>query len=375
MRDLPAKVTKELKWQLQGDPVAEKWFYESFGLAPPEESRDPQVLEDLEILFPETPLILLKDVFDALQLCDLVDLLEKEKPRTLRPSLPLRDIRIKPNYSNRPTRFYSKAAVLTIGTGTLGQIQGYTQRIGSFFKEFNSRSKVTTISVATYSQVFKVLREWREIKENFESGDTRWFETRLKRELQWFKEVLNAEEAEELERYVEMRKLNKKDRKLAFEKRINQTMEELQTESEKFEMSLGQWITRKGWLKLRLTPYLIRTRVVSKMGILPQSFYENMNSGSTLSKSKIPDYARDYRNEYLFIRGIDKQFKYFVDNINDAYHGLFLNHRVEIIKKHIERFELAQRLGWINDVSNFEIDSNDVYYISNIRLKEILMIL
>ena len=38
------------------------------------------------------------------------------------------------------------------------------------------------------------------------------------------------------------------------------------------------------------------------MGILKQS--ENI-SGATLSKNKIPDYARDYRNEYLFIRGID----------------------------------------------------------------------
>ena len=44
---------------------------------------------DIEIRFLETPLKLLKDVFDAVQLCDLVDLLEKEKPRTLRPSLPL----------------------------------------------------------------------------------------------------------------------------------------------------------------------------------------------------------------------------------------------------------------------------------------------
>ena len=38
------------------------------------------------------------------------------------------------------------------------------------------------------------------------------------------------------------------------------------------------------------------------MGILPQSDH---NCNATLSKSKIPDYARDYRNEYLFIRGID----------------------------------------------------------------------
>ena len=262
MKDLPEKVTKELKWQLQSDPVAERWFYESFGLAPPKEGRDPQVLEDLEILFPETPLKLLKEVFDALQLCDLVDLLEKEKPRTLRPSLPLRDIRKIPNNSNRPTRFYSKAAVLTIGTGTLGQAQSYTQRIGSFFKEFNSRRKVTTISMKTFSQVCTVLREWREIKENFEWADAGGTETSLKRKLQWGK-VFSAEDElkikEQLERYVEMRKLKKKDRKLAFEKRINQTMEELQTESEKFKMSLGQWITRKGWLKLRLTPYLIRT--------------------------------------------------------------------------------------------------------------------
>ena len=38
------------------------------------------------------------------------------------------------------------------------------------------------------------------------------------------------------------------------------------------------------------------------MGILTQS---NHNSNIILNKSKIPDYARDYRNEYLFIRGIN----------------------------------------------------------------------
>ena len=38
------------------------------------------------------------------------------------------------------------------------------------------------------------------------------------------------------------------------------------------------------------------------MGILNQVDH---NCNATLSKSKIPDYARDYRNEYLFIGGID----------------------------------------------------------------------
>ena len=32
-------------------------------------------------------------------------------------------------------------------------------------------------------------------------------------------------------------------------------------------------------------------------------------------KCKIPDYAKDYKNEFLFIRGIDKCFEYFLDNI------------------------------------------------------------
>ena len=35
------------------------------------------------------------------------------------------------------------------------------------------------------------------------------------------------------------------------------------------------------------------------MGILPP------HSNSTLNKVKIPDYAKNYKNEYLFIRGID----------------------------------------------------------------------
>ena len=76
--------------------------------------------------------------------------------------------------------------------------------------------------------------------------------------------------------------------------------------------------------------------------------------------SKIPEYARDFKNEYLFIRGINKEFKYFVENINEATRGLFENHRVDKIKKFIKKFLLAQKLGYLNDVSNFEIESSDV---------------
>ena len=82
---------------------------------------------------------------------------------------------------------------------------------------------------------------------------------------------------------------------------------------------------------------------------------------------KIPEYAKNYKKEYLFITGINKEFKYFVDNINSATSDLFLNHRVDKVKKIIKRFLLAQERGRLKDTSNFEIESNDVKYLIKIE--------
>ena len=78
-----------------------------------------------------------------------------------------------------------------------------------------------------------------------------------------------------------------------------------------------------------------------------------------MSRKVIPDYAKDYKNEYLFIRGIDKQFKYFLDNIEKADQGVFQNNRVEIIEKNINRLEKAIKVGYFKDNSNLEIDGRD----------------
>ena len=105
--------------------------------------------------------------------------------------------------------------------------------------------------------------------------------------------------------------------------------------------------------------------VVSKMGVLSTTSNISENTlKQGKSKSKIPDYARDYRNEYLFIRGIDTCFKFFGDNLDKADKGVFQNHRVEIIKKYINKFEKFQRLGKLSDNSNIEIDEQDVCYSS-----------
>ena len=94
------------------------------------------------------------------------------------------------------------------------------------------------------------------------------------------------------------------------------------------------------------------------MGIL------NRTSNISKSKSKIPDYAKDYKNEYLFIRGIDTCFKFFLDNLDKADEGVFQNHRVDIIKKYINKLEKAQRLGYLKHSTNIEIVEVDVIYSS-----------
>ena len=78
------------------------------------------------------------------------------------------------------------------------------------------------------------------------------------------------------------------------------------------------------------------------------------------TNNKIPEYAREYKREYQFIRGLNKEFKYFVDNLDNATTGLFENHRVDRIKYFIKRFLRGQQKGKLKDISEFEIYEDDV---------------
>ena len=75
---------------------------------------------------------------------------------------------------------------------------------------------------------------------------------------------------------------------------------------------------------------------------------------------KIPEYVGQFRKEWLIIRGVNKEFKNFVDNIDEVTRGLFQNHRVARIKKFIKRFLLAQERGRLQDISNFVLERDDV---------------
>ena len=79
--------------------------------------------------------------------------------------------------------------------------------------------------------------------------------------------------------------------------------------------------------------------------------------------NKIPLYARDYKREYQFIRGINKELKYFYNYHDDLNDGLFKSKRCDRLCCLIKRFLRAQEKGKLKDISEFEIPYDEVDYL------------
>ena len=74
----------------------------------------------------------------------------------------------------------------------------------------------------------------------------------------------------------------------------------------------------------------------------------------------IPDYAKDFKKEHLFVLRVNDKIKYFIDNIKEATCGLFNNPKVDEIKKIIEIFYYEINTSNFKDLRNFEIKSDDI---------------
>ena len=79
---------------------------------------------------------------------------------------------------------------------------------------------------------------------------------------------------------------------------------------------------------------------------------------SFIKNNKIPEYARDYKKEYLCIRGLNKEFEYFTKKLNDLNNGLFETNSTNRIKNFMKRFLRGQENGKFKDISNFIFPDN-----------------
>ena len=139
-KDLGGEVIKKLEGRLKNDETALKQIFQSFGIDRLRASTFSGILS----MFPDTPVKLLKEVFEALQLYDLIDLLEEGKPRatrSLRPALRLQEIEKLRNPDDRPISYHSSVAVLIIDFAETCDTEG----IEKFFKGLNTKSEVTVM--------------------------------------------------------------------------------------------------------------------------------------------------------------------------------------------------------------------------------------
>ena len=90
------------------------------------------------------------------------------------------------------------------------------------------------------------------------------------------------------------------------------------------------------------------------------------NTESTPIKSKIPEYASQFKKEWLVIKGINKTCGEFIGRLdNDG--DLFNSSRANKIKYFIKNFLKAQERGRLKDISGFYFEYFDV---SNIEVLE-----
>ena len=276
-------MTEELTFRLNRNKDIQNQFYRSFGLHP---DLPYDELTNIRIIFPDTPVKMLKEVFEALQLFDFAELLEKAtKPRTLRPALPLKEIEKLSNVSNRPTKVYSKAEVLIIelceGPQTAADNdRNDAERVGSFFKALNSQNEITTLtsnhlkkSLVELDYLVKVKKE-EETVDRREGEREKYLKTLLenrevrKRFFQYLppgsKLVLEKGEAgigrlegrlvpqdeeesalkKQLNELTESRKKWNNERKPSIEEQIQEKEEELQNETEKLEIGVSAVIDK-----------------------------------------------------------------------------------------------------------------------------------
>ena len=82
----------------------------------------------------------------------------------------------------------------------------------------------------------------------------------------------------------------------------------------------------------------------------------------------IPEYATNYKKEYLFIIGINKEFRYILDKLDDLNNGLFESNRVNRVKNIIKRYLRGVERGKLKDISGIVFNDYEVNNI--IKIKE-----
>ena len=199
--------------------------------------------------FPNTPVDLMRQCFEALQMYDLVDLLEKAvKTISLRPVLSSGEVETL-RTCNLPTKSHNNVVVLVVNESADKDLN---QKIEGFFKELNSQNDVTVIGS---SRSEEKLKELRDLKRN--QMDLKRSQMDLKRKQMVLKqpsgEVGKTKSAviRRVDRFSAIKfQITQLEKEIEMNKPL---VEELLKENEETKTiitsTMDNWIQNQGWLK------------------------------------------------------------------------------------------------------------------------------
>ena len=82
---------------------------------------------------------------------------------------------------------------------------------------------------------------------------------------------------------------------------------------------------------------------------------------------KISPYTTNYKKEYLFIKGLNKEIRYFINREDLLNNGLFMTKSAQRIKNIIRRFLKGQERGKLKDISEFKIYEDEVCNLISVK--------
>ena len=91
--------------------------------------------------------------------------------------------------------------------------------------------------------------------------------------------------------------------------------------------------------------------------------YQVYGVTDNISFNKIPEYAKEYKREYQFIRLLNNEFRYFINKLDNLNNGLFESYVADRVKYFMKRFLRAQEKGKIKDIKDFELQAKDIDYL------------
>ena len=221
-----------MDWKLSVDKVGLERVFRFFGLKVDfKSSSHVSFMKRITRSFPNTPVDLMRQCFEALQMYDLVDLLEKAvKTSSLRPVLSSGEVETL-RTGNLPTKSHNNVVVLVVNESADKDLN---QKIEGFFKELNSQNDVTVIGSSRSEEKLKELKDFK------------WKQKRLK---QLYLENIFLQFSGDDDLYEVKFEIAQLEKEMEMNKPL---VEELLKENEETKTiitsTMDNWIQNQGWL-------------------------------------------------------------------------------------------------------------------------------